>query len=239
MSAVLVVYDTETTGLTPEAGDDIVQFAALIHRQGEDSVYEWQSLANPGRPIPVGASNVHGITDEMVAGQPSSQDVVKEWWREVLLFAEKDPIVLCGHNEGFDRRFITKHIEPARATGRIDTMQMVRRLHPDAPDHKLGVVYRHLGLSSVKACKEHDAMSDVWMAFELLRKMMADNDEEDFLNVSGWLEQPMVLAIMPYGKFKSQPMYRVEKKYAQFMLGKDLDPDVRASLEWVLEGVPG
>lgn len=231
--SVIVVYDTETTGVNPESTDEIVQFASVLSRQGEDACYEWQALANPGRPIPTEASAVHGITDEHVANARPAVDVVREWWREVQLFADGEPIILAGHNTGFDYRFIKKHINPKLA-GQICTMQMARRLLPHAENHKLEPLFNHLGLSLGIELKAHDAMSDVWMCFALLRQMMADNEETEYMNVVGWLEEPKVLDVIPFGKWKGFNPRDVPRSYASYMLGKDLDPDMKATLQWVM-----
>lgn len=64
-----VWLDTETTG-TNAAVDGVVQFGAARFPPGQPpSVRTW--LVNPGRPIPKEASEIHGITDAMVAGAPT------------------------------------------------------------------------------------------------------------------------------------------------------------------------
>lgn len=60
----LIVFDTETTGVGPE--DRIIEIGFQVHKPDTDTVVEWRSLVNPGRPIPPEATAVHNITDEMV-----------------------------------------------------------------------------------------------------------------------------------------------------------------------------
>lgn len=59
--------DTETTGLSPRNGDAIVE-VSIVDEHGRVVI---DSLVNPQRAIPWPASRVHGITDDMVAGQPT------------------------------------------------------------------------------------------------------------------------------------------------------------------------
>lgn len=67
----LIIFDNETTG-TDIVLDKIVQFAAIkVNPETWEEIGEAKNvLMNPGIPIPKGASDIHGITDEMVKGRP-------------------------------------------------------------------------------------------------------------------------------------------------------------------------
>ena len=60
-----VVFDLETTGIS-RTFDEVVEISAVKVRSGQ-VVDEFSTLVNPGRHIPAGASQVNGITDQMVA----------------------------------------------------------------------------------------------------------------------------------------------------------------------------
>ena len=68
-----VYLDTETTGL--ETGDQVVDICILDH----DGTVLVDSLVNPGRAIPLTATRIHGITDEMVADAPTWAEL----WPEI------------------------------------------------------------------------------------------------------------------------------------------------------------
>jgi DNA polymerase-3 subunit epsilon len=68
----LCFFDLETTG-TAISKDRIVEMAVLkLHQDGTQEKKEWR--INPEQPIPEEASKVHGITDEMVADEPTFKE---------------------------------------------------------------------------------------------------------------------------------------------------------------------
>ena len=83
------LFDLETTGVSCRS-DDVVEISALRVRGGA-VVNSFSSLVNPGRHIPSAASQVNHITDEMVAGAPTMEEVLPEF----LAFIGED--VLVGH----------------------------------------------------------------------------------------------------------------------------------------------
>ena len=91
-----VVFDLETTGLSPEK-DEIIEISAIKVRNGQvNSIFS--TLVNPGRPIPDRATAINGITDEMVLNKPTLKDALKDF----LDFAGDD--ILVGHNiHNFDK----------------------------------------------------------------------------------------------------------------------------------------
>ena len=91
-----VVIDLETTSMKPEIGS-IVDVAALRVRDGQ-VVDRFESLVNPGRPIPQEAFEVHGISDDHVKDAPTFEAILPE-----LLEALKGAIPLA-YNAEFDRK---------------------------------------------------------------------------------------------------------------------------------------
>src|SRR5262245_61987692 len=92
---LFVALDTETTGLSP-VGDRVLEIAAAAFRADGYVGGEFGCLVDPGIPIPPELTRIHGITDEMVAGRPSVEEVLPEFLRFVA------DSVLVAHNAPYD-----------------------------------------------------------------------------------------------------------------------------------------
>jgi len=138
------VIDFETTGLSPAHGARPTEIAVVLVR-GREIVDRFQSLMNPGMPIPHDIQAFTGITTAMVRKAPSIREVMTE----AVRFAGGHPIV--AHNASFDRKFWaheTVAIDGGGANTFICSLLLSRRLFPGAPNHKLATLVRALRLPS-------------------------------------------------------------------------------------------
>ena len=167
----IAVIDFETTGLSPAMGDRATEVAIVLVDQASGKVVDsFQSLMNAGRYIPSFIESLTGISNAMVAAAPAADTVM----REASRFVGSAPMV--AHNASFDRRFWEAELglagEKTANQPFACTMLVARRLYPQAPSHKLGVLIDYHRLP--KAGRAHRAMADAEMAASLLRQIQDD-----------------------------------------------------------------
>ncbi len=156
----IVAFDTETTGLEPFAGDRVIEFAAVVLHLGPDGHVEHRTdhawLVNPQIPIPRKVTELTGISDQHVAGQPTFSEIAGTV-RQLLANA-----ITVAHNYPFDLAFLTQEFlrvgqhwpEPL---AEVDTVDLSMRCFPDARGHKLVDVADRL---SIRLDGAHRATND-------------------------------------------------------------------------------
>ena len=165
----VLAFDLETTGVSTN-NDRIVQ-VALIGAQADGSSVHYDVLVNPQRPIPSGASRVHGIYDSKVKSEP----VFKHYAAE--LFELMDGAVIVGHNARrfdmplLDNEYYRCGMVPPKPLVVLDTLEAVRRLKVARP-HNLGAQCARHGIDLSNA---HDAAADAAASLLLLWKIMRDH----------------------------------------------------------------
>ncbi|MEM1313093.1 MAG: exonuclease domain-containing protein [Pseudomonadota bacterium] len=168
-ASVFVVFDTETTGLHPAGGDQIVQIGAVRIAGGRVLRGEvFDTLVHPGRGIPAASTEIHGIDDAMVAGAPQVNEAVAAFHR----FAEGAALV--AHNAPFDLAFL-RRAEPGAEVRFdhpvLDTVLLSAIAWPDESDHTLDGVTKRLGVEADPALR-HTALGDARMTADALVKLM-------------------------------------------------------------------
>ena len=165
------VLDLETTGLDPKR-DLIIEYAAVKVRGGK-VVDTFQSLCDPGFPIPPQIEMITGITTEMVRYSPNPRSILPDF----LDFVGDDFVV--GHNVLFDVRFIAASAGKFTNTY-IDTMKIFRKLHPALPHHRLLDMVEYYGKKNESA---HRALSDCFATNDCFNAM-----REEILHSCGCID---------------------------------------------------
>lgn len=164
----VVVLDFETTGLSPNMGDRAIEIGAVKLVNGE-VVDTFQQLMNPGFRVSAFIEGYTGITNQMLSGAPSCDEVMTEF----ADFIRGENLV--AHNASFDKRFLDDELERVKVAYRGEfacSLLISRRLHQDAPSHKLGdiVRYKHIENDGVF----HRALADAQVTAKLWMVMVND-----------------------------------------------------------------
>ncbi|MBU0657074.1 MAG: DNA polymerase III subunit epsilon [Gammaproteobacteria bacterium] len=161
------VFDTETTGLDPANGDEIIQLAAVRIVNGKLLRQEsFDQLVDPRRAIPRITIPIHGITPEMVKGQPTIDKVLPAFHQ----FAQDT--VLVAHNAAFDMRCLQVK---EKLTGLVfdhpvmDTLLLSAVVHPNQESHRLEAITERFNINILG---RHTALGDAMATAEVFLRLI-------------------------------------------------------------------
>jgi DNA polymerase-3 subunit epsilon len=191
-----VVVDLETTGGSP-ASAAITEIGAAKYRGGE-CLGEFQTLVNPGVPIPPTITVLTGITEAMVLPAPRIAEVLPAF----LEFVGGPDTVLVGHNVRFDLGFLdaacTGHGYPRLTHRTVDTVRLARRLVRDeVVNLRLATLARHFGVPSTP---DHRALTDARATVEVLHALLERAGTLGVLGLDDLLALPTMRAHPSSGK---------------------------------------
>ncbi len=155
-----IVFDIETTGLSPNTGHRIIEIGALS-MQGAEIVSEFHSLIDCDYPISPQAQRVHGISAQMLRDQPLP-DMVFTAFRDFI-----GHLPLVAHNAPFDTRFLRAEFAQLGYSLKNTihcTLKLSRRHWPHLPNHRLDTVFARLGGRVDATIQRHRALDDARMA---------------------------------------------------------------------------
>lgn len=160
------VVDVETTGMRAMGADRITDIAVVLV-QGQRRELIFESLVNPGLPIPVWIAGLTGITDAMVREAPDFATVAGQ------ILAALSGRVFVAHNARFDWGFVTAELRRARDLTldgpRLCTVRLARRLLPHLESRSLDSLTYFFGLTNPA---RHRAAGDALATAELLGRLL-------------------------------------------------------------------
>jgi DNA polymerase-3 subunit alpha (Gram-positive type) len=141
--AKFVVFDLETTGLSPER-DEIIEFGALIYNYQTGERQKIDILIKPEHPLRAFTKELTHITDEMLADKLGIEEAFKEIYKII------DGAILVAHNANFDFNFLRSYARklgyPELDNTVIDTLTIARSFYPHLKNHRLGTVAKKNGI---------------------------------------------------------------------------------------------
>ena len=244
----IVCFDLETTGIDP-ASDRIVEISIL--RVEPDGTRQTRTRRiNPGRPIPEGATAIHGIRDEDVADAPSFRQVAKGLL-ELLEGAD-----LAGFNVArFDIPLLDREFRDCKLSLGLDQRRIVDAMtifHRMEPRDLSAATRFYLDREHTGA---HAAEADVAVSFEILEAQLARYDElpntvdaldawlrrvpENAADQSGKFVHEDGRVVFNFGKHKGKPLAEVAAAapdYLEWILGSDFPDDAKQVVRNALDG---
>ncbi|WP_159721919.1 PolC-type DNA polymerase III [Enterococcus sp. CSURQ0835] len=171
--ATYVVFDVETTGLSA-VYDTIIELAAVKMHKG-NVIETFEEFIDPGHPLSETTINLTGITDEMVRGSKSEEEVLK------LFHAFSEDTILVAHNATFDMGFLNtsyaRHDMPEAINPVIDTLELARYLYPQFKRFGLGVLTKKFGVGLEQHHRAvYDAEATGHLAWIFVKEAMENHE---------------------------------------------------------------
>lgn len=229
-----VIFDTETTG-TDVNSDRIVEISLIKTDTNFNIIKKFHSYVNPGMSIPKGASDVHGITDEMVQDAPYFYQIANEIHEFV------SNCDLGGYNSNrFDIPLLSQELSRCGINldvRNIDIVDVYKIESKYAPNTLSEVYKRHTGKELEGA---HGAESDTLATIEVLKHQIEKygvpnnfKEIEDIflegkprLDLGGRLKYIDGVICWGFGKHFDKPL-TTDRSYINWCLGQDFPEDFK------------
>ena len=178
-----ICFDTETTGLSPENGDRLVEIGAveLINHVPTGQIFH--EYINPERDVPEEVVKIHGLTNEFLADKPTFAEIAQKW----VDFIGDDGI-LVAHNAEFDMKFTNYELKKLGYKTYdwdrvVDTLAIARSEFPGARNN-LDALCRRFNIDN-SARTFHGALLDAQLLAEVYLQLLGgDEPSIKFVNAA-------------------------------------------------------
>lgn len=159
-----VLFDTETTGLSPAAGDRVIEIAAIELLRDLPTGRVFHQVIDPERDVPEEATRIHGFSRNDLIGKPRFADIVDG----LLAFFGDAPLV--AHNAAFDFGFLDAELArltlpPLDRARMVDTLALAKAKFPGLPN-SLDALCRRFGID-LSERTTHNALLDCKLLAEV------------------------------------------------------------------------
>lgn len=176
-----IVFDTETTGLSPQRGDRLIEIGCVELIDKKPTGREFHRYCHPETTIVgAGAYDVHKISMDFLEGKPFFRDIADD----LLEFI--GDATLVAHNARFDMGFVNMELErsgrnPIPNTQVVDTLWIARKRVPDLAKHTLDYLCDHFQIDkSERDDKGHGALLDSQILAEVYYALVVEREQKLF-----------------------------------------------------------
>jgi DNA polymerase III epsilon subunit family exonuclease len=159
-----IVFDTETTGLSPSDGHSIIEFCLLKYKDNV-LVDKLTSLVNPNCSLSPEITELTGITNQDLVGKPH----MREFVNQIIEFINNQ--IIIGHNVNFDLKFLKAEIERCKFPTAelqieyLDTLDIAKKTIYDIDNYKLMTLKEYCGIQTTS----HRAYADCETTYEVYK----------------------------------------------------------------------
>lgn len=180
---IFTVFDTETTGLDPVGGDEIISIAG-VRIVNNRIVYQdiFEELVDPKRKISMESYKIHGINHEMLKGKVDIETILP------LFKIYSHDTVLLGHNIAFDMKMMKVKEESTKtifSNPVLDTLLLSAVVYLTSKLHDLENIANRLGVNIIG---RHTALGDTIATAEIFLKMIPLLNSNGILTLKNALE---------------------------------------------------
>jgi DNA polymerase-3 subunit epsilon len=228
-----IFLDTETTGLSPESGDRVIELGCveMVNRRltGENLHFYF----NPQRKSHEDAVKIHGLTDEFLADKPLFSAVADE----LMAYLAGAEIII--HNAGFDVGFLNAELIrlgqpkfPAQVSTITDSLTMAREMFP-GKSNSLDALCKRLEVDNTNRTL-HGALLDAGLLAEVYIRLTRGQDSL-VIDASDAGPGEIVIASVDFSQFVLPVIEATEAELAAHEgVLKDLDKSSNGKTKWHL-----
>lgn len=236
-----VVLDTETTGLSWERGNRVVEIGCIELMERRPTGRRFQRYLNPGREMEPGAQEVTGLTLEFLSDKPLFTQVAQEF----LEFISGAELII--HNADFDVGFLDYELGMLGEThGRIsshasvlDTLALARERFP-GQRNSLDALCRRLGVDNAHR-KLHGALLDAELLTEVYLAMTSGQGDLG-LSLAAVAQEPAVDGVtlgVPANAIRRVLIASAEEELAHLARLEQIDRKSGGKLRWRIADAAG
>ena len=190
-----IIFDTETTGLSPANGDRLVEIGCIEMVNRVETGRTFHAYCNPERPMDPAAFAIHGLSDAFLSDKPLFADHVED----LLDFIEDTPLV--AHNASFDFAFLNAELASCgrlrvSQSRMIDTLALARSKFPGAK-HSLDALCNRFGVDRSHRV-QHGALLDAQLLAQIYVELTGGRQIGLGLDPqaggTGYIEAPRIFA---------------------------------------------